>query len=180
MAKSKLKKKYNCILITIILIIMSIVLQQLQKQKQIKSELAKNKLEIAISTLDEIIHSLSENPNQFSYNINITGSSGIANSPGSTGINVTAKGGDSGSTTIGFVSTVDNSSIQLIQNEVDKYIQTKANEAIKALEDLKRYLLSEEFTSNSTNSLLERINSTYLPQVLVSLITKLVTSSLGI
>ena len=173
MDKSKKKK------IAIIIIVITIIIaESFFRNSQVDKETEMASLDLVINAIDEAIATLSENPNQFSFSINVTGTS--ITSHGGTGLNVTATGGGPGSNTIGFQSSVAGSQIQIAQNAVDQHLQAEADKAIKVLQELRDTLHNQEYDKDKAKTLLQKLKETYLPSVVSSIIAKLVMSYMGI
>ena len=165
-------------LLLVILIIIAVVIEIPTRNAQLQKEKNSVRRNAAIEAIDEAIKSLSNEPNQFSLLVKSTGLSIVHSGSGGTGMNVTVSGGAPGSKTTGLQISMDGNEIQVSQQAATEALKAESQKAIKVLQDLKNTLSKETVESGKVDSLLERLRKTYIPSIISSIITKLVTSGL--
>ncbi|HVN67513.1 MAG TPA: hypothetical protein VMT55_04005 [Candidatus Sulfotelmatobacter sp.] len=153
------------ILIALIFYIQHIVDNNVAKEKQ--SNIKKQE---TISVLETIINSIQQNPNQFKLNITTIGTVGIGR-PGSPGIIGIANG--TGGTNIGFQSNATTSNINIEKN-VGGAIDEQVSKALLLLKDLKIQIESEKPDESAIKSILDKIQSSILPEFLSKVLLKVI------
>lgn len=174
MDKPKKRKWFLIVLVVIIAIIIEVPI----RNAQIRKEKTNARRYAAIAAIDESIKSLSNKPNQFSLLVKSTGFSVVQSGSGGTGMNVTVTGGGPGSKTTGLNVSMDGHDIQIVQQAATQALSEESQKAIQILQDLKKALSEETVESEEVDSLLTKLRETYVPVIISSIITKLITSGL--
>ena len=174
MDKPKKRKWFLIVLVVIIAIIIEVPI----RNAQIRKEKTNARRYAAIAAIDEAIKSLSNKPNQFSLLVKSTGLSVVQSRSGGTGMNVTVTGGGPGSKTTGLNVSMDGHDIQIVQQAATQALSEESQKAIQILQDLKKALSEETVESEEVDSLLAKLRETYVPVIISSIITKLITFGL--
>jgi hypothetical protein len=174
MDKPKKRKWFLIVLVVIIAIIIEVPI----RNAQIRKEKTNARRYAAIAAIDEAIKSLSNKPNQFSLLVKSTGLSVVQSGSGGTGMNVTVTGGGPGSKTTGLNVSMDGHDIQIVQQAATQALSEESQKAIQILQDLKKALSEETVESEEVDSLLAKLRETYVPVIISSIITKLITFGL--
>ncbi len=174
MDKPKKRKWFFIVLVVIIAIIIEVPI----RNAQIRKEKTNARRYAAIAAIDEAIKSLSNKPNQFSLLVKSTGLSVVQSGSGGTGMNVTVTGGGPGSKTTGLNVSMDGHDIQIVQQAATQALSEESQKAIQILQDLKKALSEETVESEEVDSLLAKLRETYVPVIISSIITKLITFGL--
>jgi hypothetical protein len=132
----------------------------------------------AASLIQSILESMRGNPAQFNFNVSIrtVGAIGIggAGGPGIVGI---AQGGG-----IGFqvsASSPTTAQVQIAQQQANAEINAQAALALSALESIVKELESQSLTAAKRDGFVEQLKSTWLPNVVVTLVAEILKSALG-
>lgn len=136
------------------------------------------KKEEAITIIQSMIDSLTNNPNQFTFTVNITGTQ-VTSTGGGTGLNIVVTGGGVGSKTVGFQSTVNGNNIDIAQGQANAKIQNDLTQIISILKSIKDGLLNDKSKSDMEN-LYHSLKNTWLPGIATSVIGNILFLMLGI
>ncbi len=128
--------------------------------------------------IDKIIESLRRNPGQFNINVNVStaGAIGIGG-PGGSGIVGIAQGGGTGFRA--SASAPSAAQIKIGQQAGLQQVSSELSQMLSVLEQLKTELLSQPPSKSKIKSFLDSIKGKWLPEVVVSVVSELITSTLG-
>jgi len=135
-------------------------------------------IEEAIDIIDGIIQSLKDNPKQFHINVNVTGQK--ITSYGGTGLNITATGGESGSNTIGQFVSANGADIQISQERGMQVMDDKFNALLQTLNKISIELQSSSPDKGIIKQLYNSLTNTWVPGIIFSVISKLLTKAIGL
>jgi hypothetical protein len=173
----RMKKK---LFVFIILIVISIISEIFFRDQQISNNTFEVNQEAVISAIDQAIKSLKENPNQFHLSVTTTGLNINQSGTGGTGMIVKATGGAPGSQVTGLNIAVDGGEINVARQAVNDALREESRKAIQILEELKLAIENQKPDANRVKAIIKDLNETYIPPIVTSLISKLITSWLGL
>jgi hypothetical protein len=128
----------------------------------------------AAELVEAIARSIKENPNQFHFEISITGTRATAFG-GGTGLHVQVTGGEPGSTTVGFQSSIGQTDIQIAQKAATAASQKAMSELIIALNNLASELRSKSPDKKRIHIILESLKQSWVPNVITSVVANVIT-----
>ena len=137
------------------------------------------KKEDAAIIIDSMIQALKTDPGQFDIIVNITGQSFSA-SGGGIGAQITAIGGEAGSTTIGNQASINRGQIEITQRRVDAAMNEKMDALIQSLTSISDELKSSKTDYTRIESILSSIKGTWVPSIISSIIGSLLSQTMGI
>ena len=132
----------------------------------------------AVDIIEGIIQSLRDNPKQFNISIHVTGQK--ITSYGGTGLSITATGGESGSNTIGQVVSANGANIQISQERGMQAMDDKFNALLQTLKKISIELQSSSPDKGIIKQLYNSLTNTWVPGIIVSVISKLLTKVIGL
>lgn len=132
----------------------------------------------AVDIIEGIIQSLKDNPKQFNISIHIAGQK--ITSYGGTGLSIIATGGESGSNTIGQVISANGADIQISQERGMKVMDDKFNALLQTLNKISIELQSSSPDKGIIKQLYNSLTNTWVPGIIVSVISKLLTKAIGL
>ena len=128
----------------------------------------------ATQLIEAIAKSIEQNPGQFHFTVNVTGTRGTAIG-GGTGISVHTTGGGPGSQTTGFQSTINGTDIEIAQRAADATISKQMSELVETLNNLASELRRPMPNKTSISSMLASLKQTWVPNVIASLVANIIT-----
>lgn len=131
----------------------------------------------AVDIIEGIIQSLKDNPKQFHINVNVTGQR--ITSYGGTGLSITATGGESGSHTIGQIVSANGADIQISQERGMQAMNDKFNALLQTLNKISVELQSSSPDKGIIKQLYNSLTNTWVPGIIVYVINKLLTKTIG-
>ena len=132
----------------------------------------------AADIIDGIVKSLTDNPNQFQYRIDVIGQSVVSN--GGTGYIVNTMGGGPGSTTIGNQVTMSDASIKVSQMRASEYVSQEVSQLLLDLSRISAQLRSPTPDKSAIQRLFESLKKSWLPGVIVGVVSTAVSKSIGL
>lgn len=133
----------------------------------------------AAGIIDLMIKSIRNNPNQFQIEINVTGQS-VSNVSGGTGLNVSATGGEPGSTTIGQQVSVNSSQIRIAQKAGNDAMKKQIQNLINSLAAISDELKSQTPNEGRVSKVYQSLKDTWVPSLIISVLGSLLTQAIGI
>jgi len=136
-----------------------------------------NKKEAA-AIIDLMIKSIKTNPNQFQIEINVIGQS-ISNVSGGIGLDVSATGGEPGSTTIGQQVSVDGSQIRIAQKAGNHAMKKQMQTLIDSLAAISNELKSQNPDKKRISKVYQSFKGTWVPSLITSVLAHILTQGIG-
>ena len=132
----------------------------------------------AANLIQSILDSMKANPAQFNFNVSVTtvGAMGIGG-PGGAGIVGIAHGGG-----IGFqasASAPSSMQIRIAQQQANAEINAQASVALGALESIVQELRNQSISAAKRDGFVAQLKSTWLPNVIVTLVGEILSSVIG-
>ena len=127
----------------------------------------------AADIIEALTRSIKEYPSQFHFEISITGTQ-ITSYGGGTGLSVQAIGGESGSQTIGFQSTVGGQNIEISQKAANSAIQQAMSKIVEILENLVSELRSTTPNKGRVNNILDSLKQSWIPNMITSIAASII------
>ena len=127
--------------------------------------------------IDEIINSIKDNPAQFQLSINVIGQQ--VTSHGGTGMSISVTGGGPGSTTIGNKVTVGGASVEIAQQRGKQAMNEQFNALLNTLNAISEQLKVREPDKSLIQRLTSSLKNTWVPGVIVGVVSNVVTAALG-
>jgi Trk-type K+ transport system membrane component len=131
----------------------------------------------AAKVIDEIINSIKDNPAQFQLSINVIGQQ--VTSHGGTGMSISVTGGGPGSTTIGNKVTVGGASVEIAQQRGKQAMNEQFNALLNTLNAISEQLKVREPDKSLIQRLTSSLKNTWVPGVIVGVVSNVVTAALG-
>lgn len=128
----------------------------------------------AAQLIEAIARSIEQNPSQFHFTVNITGTK-VTSTGSGVGLSVQATGGGPGSQTIGFQSSVSGADIEIVQKAADAEISQQMSALVENLDNLVSELRSPIPNKNRIDSILNFLKQTWVPNVITSIVANIVT-----
>ena len=128
----------------------------------------------AIEILKLIINSLKSTPNQFHFEVKVTGTKAQAIG-GGTGLNVQVTGGGPDSTTIGYVSRASGQDIEIAHKSANQAERQQIQALVASIEDLISELESKNPSGTRVQQIMESLKNSWVPNVITSLIANLLS-----
>ncbi len=130
----------------------------------------------AAELVETIARSIAENPGQFHFEINITGTQATAIG-GGTGLSVHAAGGAPGSSTIGFQSNISGANIKIAQKAANAAIEQEISALVRTLNELTFELRSKTPDKKHINAILDSLKQSWIPNAIISMVTSIITKT---
>lgn len=132
----------------------------------------------AANLIQTILDSMRANPAQFNFNVSVktVGAIGVGG-PGGPGIVGIAHGGG-----IGFqasASSPSNMQIQIAQQQANQQINEQARVALQILESILQELRAQSLSAEKRDGFLAQLRTTWLPNVIVSLVGTILSAVIG-
>jgi len=128
----------------------------------------------AAEIIEAIARSVKENPNQFHFELNITGTRATAIG-GGTGLSVQAIGGGPGSKTIGFQSTISSPDIEIAQKTANTATQREMLALAEALNNLASELRLTTPNKKRITEILDSLKQSWVPNMITSIVANIIT-----
>ncbi len=132
----------------------------------------------AVTILESLTQSLKDNPSQFHITVNVAGQR--ITSHGGTGLSITATGGGRGSTTIGQVVSLDGSHIEISQKRGKQAMDEQFNALLEILTQIVDQLKAPSPDKGAISRLYESLKNTWVPGVIVSVVSSVLTHAIGL
>jgi len=136
-----------------------------------------NKTE-AIALIETISKSIEQEPSQFYIEVNVTGQK--ISSSGGIGAIISATGGEPGSTTVGQTISMGGPQIEFARKAANQEIQQQIQALLASLKEIVLELSHQSPDKSRIRSILDSLRESWVPPLIVSLVTKAVTSSIGL
>jgi hypothetical protein len=132
----------------------------------------------AANILETIIKSISSNPSQFQFtvNVNMTGFSATAHGGGIGAVGISQGGGIG----IQASASIDDTKIQIAQMKAENAINQEVQTLIDALSEMARELRSVSPNKSKLISIYESLKGKWIPGVITSVVGNLISSIFGI
>jgi hypothetical protein len=127
----------------------------------------------AAELIDMIARSIQENPSQFHFEINVIGTQATAIG-GGTGLSVQAHGGEPGSTTIGYQSTISGANIEIARKAANGAIRQEMSALVQTLNNLASELRSSSPDKGRINKIWDSLKQSWIPNVITSVIGSII------
>ena len=132
----------------------------------------------AANLIQSILDSMKANPAQFNFNVSVTtvGAMGIGGSGGAGIVGIAHGGG------IGFQASASSPSsvqIQIAQQQANAEINAQASVALTALESIVQELRSQSISAAKRDGIVAQLKTTWLPNVIVTLVGAILSSVIG-
>jgi hypothetical protein len=135
----------------------------------------------AAKVIDEIINSLKDNPSQFQLQLSINAIGQQVTSHGGTGMNISVTGGGPGSTTIGNEVLVDStSSVKIAQQRGVQAMNEQFTALLTTLNTISDQLKTHAPDKSLIQRLTASLKNTWVPGVIVGVVSNVVSAALGI
>lgn len=128
----------------------------------------------AAEIIEAIARSVKENPSQFHFELNITGTRATAIG-GGTGLSVQAIGGGPGSKTIGFQSTISSPDIEIAQKTANTATQKEMLALAEALNNLASELRLTTPNKKRITEILDSLKQSWVPNTITSIVANIIT-----
>ena len=133
-------------------------------------------IEEATELLDVMARSLAENPGQFHFTINITGTQATSIG-GGTGLSVQAMGGEPGSTTIGYQSSLNQPNVEISHATADAAIREQIGALVDALNGLASELRSTTPNRNRMREIMKVMEQSWVPNVITAVVASIIATT---
>jgi len=128
----------------------------------------------AAQLIEAIAKSIEQNPGQFHFTVNATGTR-VTSIGGGTGLSVQVTGGGPGSQTTGFQSSVSGANIEIAQKAIDAAISKQMSALVETLNNLVSELHRPTPSRTRISSMLDFLKQTWVPSVIASLVANIIT-----
>jgi hypothetical protein len=128
----------------------------------------------AAQLVEAIAKSIEQNPGQFHFTVNVTGTRATSIG-GGTGLSVQVTGGGPGSQTTGFQSSISGANIEMAQKAADAAISKQMSTLVETLNNLVAELRRPTLSKTRISSMLASLKQTWVPNVIASLVANIVT-----
>lgn len=128
----------------------------------------------AAQLIEAIAKSIEQNPGQFHFTVNVTGTRATSIG-GGTGLSVQVTGGGPGSQTTGFQSSISGANIEMAQKAADATISKQMSALVETLNSLVSELRQPTPNKTRISSTLDSLKETWVPNVITSLIAGIIT-----
>lgn len=128
----------------------------------------------ATQLIEAIAKSIKQNPGQFHFTVNVTGTRATSIG-GGTGLSVRVTGGGPGSQTTGFQSSISGANIEIAQRAADAAVSKQMSELVETLNNLASELRRPIPNKTSISSMLASLKQTWVPNVIASLVANIIT-----
>ena len=127
----------------------------------------------AAQLIEAITKSIEQNPDQFHFIVNITGTK-VTSMGGGTGLSVQVTGGGPGSQTTGFQSTISGTNIEIAQKATDAAISKQMSALVDTLKNLVSEMRQPVPNETRIDSIVTSLKQTWVPNVIGSLIANII------
>jgi len=131
----------------------------------------------AADLVEAIARSIAENPSQFHFEINVTGTRATSIG-GGTALSVQATGGGPGSTTIGYQSSMSGANIEIAQKTANAAIGQEMSALVDTLNNLVSELRSATPDKNRISTILDSLKQSWIPNVITSVVASVITATI--
>jgi len=128
----------------------------------------------AAEIIETIARSVKEEPSQFHFEINVTGTRATAIG-GGTGLSVHAIGGAPGSKTIGFQSSIGSSDVEIAHKAANAAIQKEMLALAEELSNLASELRLTTPNKTRINQILNSLKQGWVPNMITSIVANIIT-----
>ena len=132
----------------------------------------------ATELIEAIIDSIEREPGQFHIHISVTGQK--ISSSGGIGAIISATGGGPGSTTIGQSVSMNGAQIEFQRLSAIQGIEEQKKALVNALSNISVELNHPTPDKSKITNILNSLKETWVPPLIVSIVTQLVTKSIGL
>jgi hypothetical protein len=139
---------------------------------------AKMEIHEAAEIIEAVAGSVKENPSQFHFELNITGTRATAIG-GGTGLSVQAIGGGPGSKTIGFQSSMSSSSgdIEIARKTANAAIRKEMLALAEALDNLAAELRLATPNKKRITQILDSLKESWVPNTITSVVANIISKT---
>ena len=132
----------------------------------------------AAQVIDEMIKSLRANPGQFNINVRVVtaGAVGIGGSGGPGIVGIAQGGGVGVSASAGAPSQM---TVEIARQQGQRELSAQLGQMLTTLEEIRNELLQPKPSKSRIQNFLDSLSSKWLPEAIISVVTKLITSSIG-
>lgn len=128
----------------------------------------------AAQLIEAIAKSIEQNPGQFHFTVNVTGTRATAIG-GGTGLSVQVTGGGPGSQTTGFQSSISGGNIEIAQKAADAETSKQMSALVETLNNLVSELRQPAPNKTRIGSIVASLKQTWVPNVIASLVANIIT-----
>ena len=132
----------------------------------------------AAEIIDSMVEAIRTNPNQFQIEVNVSGQS--INVSGGIGLNISATGGEPGSTTIGQSISMDGMQIEIAQKAGINAMNQQIKALIESLNAISKELKSQTPNKQGISKIYQSLKNTWVPQLITSFLGSILAKSIGI
>jgi len=132
----------------------------------------------AAEIIDSMVEAIRTNPNQFQIEVNVSGQS--INVSGGIGLNISAIGGEPGSTTIGQSIAMDGMQIEIAQKAGINAMNQQIKALIESLHAVSKELKSQTPNKQGISKIYQSLKNTWVPQLITSILGSVLAKSIGI
>ena len=133
----------------------------------------------ACQIIENIRDSLINYPSQFNFKINIFGQQ-ISASESSIGAVISAQGGAPGSLTVGNQITLDGAKVEILKDKGNQVKNDQFNAVIESLNEIINQLKSGKTDKNIIKAILERMKNSWVPDLIITILTTILLKSIGL
>jgi len=134
------------------------------------------KIHEAADLIEAIAKSITENPSQFHFEINVIGTQGTAIG-GGTGIFVQTSGGGPGSQTTGFQSSMNGANIEIAQKLADAAIGQEMSKLVDTLKNVVSELRSANPDKTRISAIVDSLKQSWIPNVITSVVASIISAT---
>ena len=130
----------------------------------------------AAGIIETMMGALRSDPSQFHLDVTVIGQS--VSSSGGIGMQVSATGGQAGSTTIGQVVSVDGSQVEIAQSAASAAMDQQVQVLLTSMQTLVDELEAAPPNSGKARSVIESLKETWVPAIITSVLANVISASM--